>query len=221
MLVTYLTLVILTAGHEYQEYTRGTMCWRHIHMSSNKNIRGKWGQPHILFYISGFHGLSPKCQLISSIILPVVLPGCWDIMSLHFQIGSAKQISFRQEIPPVQGPELPKQATELISRGWGLPLPRLLSWSRDREGEALTMAPYGVWAGLVTQQGLTPDLTTNLPGLVFSQPPLDDDLSSRRLSGLFLSQVSQITSSVLSGLFVFWRSERLNRKKKRKKSDCS
>ena len=79
-------------------------------MSSNTNVRAKWGQPHILFYVNSFDGLPSKCHLVSSITLPAALAGCWNIMSLHFQIRSAKQISFSQEAPPVQGPELREQA---------------------------------------------------------------------------------------------------------------
>lgn len=152
-------------------------------MPSHTTVSAKWGQPHTLFYMGSFDGLPLKCQLISSLTLPAVLAGCWDATSSHFQIGVPSRLSVGRK------PLLPKDPSfgnKPQPRGWAL-LPGCSPAAGSLEGKLLAGHPSGVWAGLVPQQSLTRDLTANLSGLLPSRPPLDDGLSSRRLSGLFLA----------------------------------
>lgn len=107
-------------------------------MSSHTTVSAKWGQPHTLFYIDSFDGVPLKCQLISSITLPAVLAGCWDVTSSHFQIGVPSSLLLGRK------PLLPKDPSfgnKPQSRGWGLSASRLLFCSREPGGEALTRAP--------------------------------------------------------------------------------
>lgn len=179
-------------------------------------ILGKMSpKPHfILHWYFGFDGLLTEHQLVSNITLPAVLPDRWDIMSLHFQIRSAKQISFSQEATPFWRPELQEQATELISRGQGLSPSQAALLEQGAGRGSSYQAPLWGLRRVGDIEVVYSNLTTKPPGLLLSWHSLDDDLSSRRLSELFRTPRFSDTSSDLSGVFAFWRRERQNRKER-------
>lgn len=166
--------------------------------------------PHfILHWYYGFDGLAPKCQLVSSISLPAILAGCWDIMSLHFQIRSAKQISFSQEAPPVQRPELQEQATELISRGWGLSPSQAAFWEEGKPGY-----PGGVWAEVHSGSHHKSHRSTALLAPIKWWLELQEPLQG-------WPQVPLTSYSVFFRVFCFLKGRKVEQERERKKSNCS
>lgn len=140
-----------------------------------------WQTPH--FILRGWVWWPPT--KVPSAFQTVCCPGrLLGHHELAFPNQVCQALFFSQEAHPIQGPELWEEDT---AQGLGTAsFPGCSPAAGSLEGKLILGQPCGVWAGLVAQLVFTLDLTENLSGLPLSQPPLDDDLSSRRLLGLFL-----------------------------------
>lgn len=152
-----------------------------------------------------------KMPAVSSINVPAVLAGCWDIMNLHFLLSYANQIYFSQETswqgtwPTGSSHKTDFQRLRTVSfPGCSLGVVRSLEW------KLIPGQVCGVWPGLVTQLWFTPAIAINLPGLLHSCPLLDHYLGFRRLSSaLFLVPSVSVLFYHLFRLFSFLKEKKV------------